>query len=162
MRFQKYKTLIKTLISSCHRKTLVRFCLRKKRPEKNFFYTNSELSLNRTEKQIMPFKTTVNWLHYMILSSHWLFSLKNWLFSTKSSKGVYCILKWGNQNWNFGSKMLPTMAGRQRKFWILDVLKTLLRSLLIHNDTEVLAQKFLLYEMLKCEKIRKNYERFFQ
>ena len=43
-----------TLISSCHWKTLVPFCLVKK--------TNSELSQNRIEKQIMPFKTTVNWL----------------------------------------------------------------------------------------------------
>ena len=29
---------------------------------KRIFNTNSELSQNRTEKQIMPFKTTVNWL----------------------------------------------------------------------------------------------------
>ena len=49
-----------TLISPCHWKTLVPFCLRKRRPENTFFNTNSELSQNRTEKQIMPFKTTVN------------------------------------------------------------------------------------------------------
>ena len=41
-----------TLISSCHWNTLVPFCLWKK----------SKLSQNRTEKQIMPLKTTVNWL----------------------------------------------------------------------------------------------------
>ena len=49
-----------TLISSCHWKILVPFCLRKTR--KRIFNTNSELLQNRTEKQIMPFKTTVNWL----------------------------------------------------------------------------------------------------
>ena len=47
------------LLSSCHWKTLVSFCLRKRKPEIN---TNGELSQNRTEIQIMPFKTTVNWL----------------------------------------------------------------------------------------------------
>ena len=51
-----------TLISSCHWKTLVPFSLQKKRPENAFFNTKSELLQNRTEKQIMPFKTTVNWL----------------------------------------------------------------------------------------------------
>ena len=51
------------LTSSCHRKTLVPFCLRKKRPENAFFSIfNSELSQNRTEKRIMPFKTALNWL----------------------------------------------------------------------------------------------------
>ena len=53
------KTLITTtLISSCHWKTLT-FRFRKKRPE-NVFY--SELSQNHTGKQIMPFKTTLNWI----------------------------------------------------------------------------------------------------
>ena len=51
-----------TLISSCLWKTLVPFCLQKKRPENAFFSTNSELSQNRTESQIMPFKLTLNWL----------------------------------------------------------------------------------------------------
>ena len=45
-------------MSSCHGKTLVLFCLRKKRAE-NAFLT---LTVNRTEKQIMPSKTTVGWL----------------------------------------------------------------------------------------------------
>ena len=44
-----------TLISPCYWKTLVPFSLRKKRLE-NVFHTNSELSQNRTEKQIMPSK----------------------------------------------------------------------------------------------------------
>ena len=48
------------LISCCHWKTLVPFCLQKKRPENAFFNTASELSQIRTEKQIMSFKTTVN------------------------------------------------------------------------------------------------------
>ena len=51
-----------TLISSCHWKTLVPFCLQKKRPE-NAFLT---LTVNYRKivhlKQIMSFKTRVNWL----------------------------------------------------------------------------------------------------
>ena len=47
-----------TLMSSCHWKTLVPFCLRKKRPQNGFL----TLTVNCTEKQIMPSKTTVSWL----------------------------------------------------------------------------------------------------
>ena len=43
-----------TLISFCHWKTLVPFCLRKKRAENAFLTLNSELSQNRAEKQIVP------------------------------------------------------------------------------------------------------------
>ena len=62
------------LWSSCHWKTLVPFCLQKKKLEKSIFNTNSELSQNRTEKQIMPFKTIVNWLFndiwcYLVIGS---------------------------------------------------------------------------------------------
>ena len=61
--FEDERALIKTtLISSCYWETLVHFCLQKKRPEKRIFSTNSELSQNRTEKQIMLSKTTVNCL----------------------------------------------------------------------------------------------------
>ena len=50
------------LASSCHWKTIVPF------------NTNSELSQNRTEKQIMLFKTTLNWLFndiwcYLVIGS---------------------------------------------------------------------------------------------
>ena len=38
------------------------FLLVKEKTWKSIFNTNSELSQNRTEKQIMPIKTTVNWL----------------------------------------------------------------------------------------------------
>ena len=38
------------------------FLLAKEKTWKRIFNTNSELSQNRTEKQIMSFKTTVNWL----------------------------------------------------------------------------------------------------
>ena len=38
------------------------FSLAKKKTWKRIFSTNSELSQNRTEKQIMPLKATVNWL----------------------------------------------------------------------------------------------------
>ena len=64
-------------MSSCHWKTLVPFCFLKKRPEKLIFNVDSELSQNRAEKQIMPFKTTLNWLFndiccYLVIGSlHW-------------------------------------------------------------------------------------------
>ena len=44
-----------TWISSCLWETLVPFCLWKKQCENAFIIVNSQ---NRTEKQIMPFKTT--------------------------------------------------------------------------------------------------------
>ena len=47
-----------TLISSCHWKTLVTFYLRKKRAENEFL----TLIIKKIEKQIMPSKTTINWL----------------------------------------------------------------------------------------------------
>ena len=64
-----------TLMSSCHRKSLVPLCLEKKR-WKRTFNINSELSQNRTEKQIMPFKTTVNrllnmWCYLVIAFLDW-------------------------------------------------------------------------------------------
>ena len=49
-------------ISSCHWKTLVPFCLRKKDLKTHLLNTYSELSQNRTEKQIMPSKIRINWL----------------------------------------------------------------------------------------------------
>ena len=50
-----------TSASSCHWKTLVPFCLGKKRPEEAVL----TLAVNYGKphkKQIMPLKTTVNWL----------------------------------------------------------------------------------------------------
>ena len=47
-----------TLKSSCHWKTLVRFACERK----DLKSINSDLSQNRREEQIMPFKITVNWL----------------------------------------------------------------------------------------------------
>ena len=38
------------------------FSVAKEKTWKHIFNTNNELSQNRTEKQIMPFKTPVNWL----------------------------------------------------------------------------------------------------
>ena len=50
------------------------FLLAKEKTRKRNFNTNSELSQNPTEKQIMPLKTTVNWLfNDMMLFSQWLF-----------------------------------------------------------------------------------------
>ena len=46
-------------------------------PENAFLTLNSELSQNRTEKQIRPFKTTLNWLfndiwcYLVIVSFEW-------------------------------------------------------------------------------------------
>ena len=62
-----------TLTSPCHRKTLVPFCLRKKILE-NAVLTLTVNSQNRTEKQIISFKTTVNSLlnnmrYYLVIGS---------------------------------------------------------------------------------------------
>ena len=54
-----------TLMSSCHWKTLVHFCLRKKRFE-NALLTLTVNYRKIVQKKIMPFKTIVNWLfNYM-------------------------------------------------------------------------------------------------
>ena len=47
---------------SCHWKTLVPFCMRKKRPENAFLTLTVDYHKIVKKKQIMPFKTTVNWL----------------------------------------------------------------------------------------------------
>ena len=62
-----------TLTSPCHRKTLVPFCSRKKILE-NAVLTLTVNSQNRTEKQIISFKTTVNSLlnnmrYYLVIGS---------------------------------------------------------------------------------------------
>ena len=61
--FVHERALITTkLISFCHWKTLVPLSLQKKKNWKRISNTNSELSQNRTEKQIIPFKRILNWL----------------------------------------------------------------------------------------------------
>ena len=61
---------------------------------KGTFNINSESSLNRTEKQIMPFKATVNWLFndmwcYLVIT---FFDWKVGVFQQTVVR-VYCILK---------------------------------------------------------------------
>ena len=63
------------------------FLLAKEKTWKRIFYTNSELSQNRTGKQ-MPPKTTVYWLFNMLFSLS-LFWLKNWRFSVNSCKAFF-------------------------------------------------------------------------
>ena len=94
-----------TLWFSCHW-ALVPFCLRKKRLEKAFL-TNRELSRNRTEKQIMPFKTTVNGL----INNIWgFFSL--WLFWLNVNKmnlfGISFILYF--LKLSYGSRLQQTVV----------------------------------------------------
>ena len=61
--FVDERAMIKTTwISSCHWKSLVYFLHAKETTWKHTFNINSESSQNRTEKQIMPLKTIVNWL----------------------------------------------------------------------------------------------------
>ena len=85
----KRTTITMALISSSHWKT---FCLRKK-TWKRIFNTSSELSQNHTEKQIMPFKTIVNWLFNDIWSSLAIdtFDWKIGVFQ-QTVVGVYYIL----------------------------------------------------------------------
>ena len=66
------------------------FLLLKEKTWKSTFNTNSELLQYRTEKQIISFKTTVNYLFndiYMLFIQ-WLFWLKNWHFSVNNGKGL--------------------------------------------------------------------------
>ena len=71
---------------------LCNFLLAKEKTWKCIFNTNSELSQNRTEKQIMLFTTALNCLFNDMLFSLWLFWLKNWRFSTNSGKGFIVFL----------------------------------------------------------------------
>ena len=70
------------------------FLLAKENTWKHIFNTNSELSQNRTEKQIMPSKTTVDWLfndiRYLFIA---FFDWKIVVFQ-QSVIRVYYILKW--------------------------------------------------------------------
>ena len=52
----------KTLISSCHWKTLVLFSLRKKRPENAFLTLIVNYRKIVQKNQMMSLKTTINWL----------------------------------------------------------------------------------------------------
>ena len=66
------------------------FLLAKEKTWKCVFNTNSELSQNRTEKQIMPFKTTVNWLFnniwcYLVIGC---FDWKNGIFQQTVIRGL--------------------------------------------------------------------------
>ena len=80
-----------TLMSSCRWKTLVPFLLAKEKNWKRTINLNSELSQNRTEKQIMPFKTTVNWQFNMWC--HWVISfLIEKLVFQQTVVTVYSIL----------------------------------------------------------------------
>ena len=81
--FVDERALITTsLISSCHWKTLVpgTFLPAKEKTCKRIFNTNSELSQNRTEKQTMPSKTTLNWLFNDMLFIHCFFDKKIGVF----------------------------------------------------------------------------------
>ena len=95
------------------------FLIAKEKTWKRIFNTNSELSQNRTEKQIMLFKTTVKyWLFndiYMILFSHWLFWLQNWRFSTSSCNLVARQYS-GNIRWMFPQRCdAPDIQGTFRE-----------------------------------------------
>ena len=90
--FVDERTLIKTtLASSRHWKTLAYiFLLAKEKIWKCIFNTNSELLQNRTEKQIMPFNTTVNWLFndiwlYLVISC---FDWKIRIFQQTALRGL--------------------------------------------------------------------------
>ena len=76
-----------TLISSCHWKTLVTFYLWKKRAENEFL----TLIIKKIEKQIMPSKTTINWLFndlwcYLFIAC---FDWKNDVFQQKVVRVCY-------------------------------------------------------------------------
>ena len=101
-----------TLESSYHWKTLVSatFLLAKEETWKRVFNTNGELSQNRTEKQTMPFKTTVYWLFTDI-----------WCYLVIDCRGAARNFLEGGSNSN-SLKMLATMVAWRRKFWVAEWL----------------------------------------
>ena len=86
-----------SLISSCHWKTLVPFCLWKKRSENAI----SELLQNHTEKQIMPSKTAINWpfdgICYLLIAS---FNWKIGVFQQTVVRVCYILNRNTNYLWN--------------------------------------------------------------
>ena len=79
--FVDKRWMIRTaLTSSCHRKTLVSFCLGKKIAE-NAFLTLAVNYHKTVQKKIMPPKTTLNWLfndiwcYLLICSFDWKFGI---------------------------------------------------------------------------------------
>ena len=86
-----------TLTFSCHWNPPFTFLLAKEKTWKSIFNTNSELSQNRTEKQIMLFKATVNWLfnniwRFLVIGC---FDWKIGVFQQTVLR-VYYILKYAN------------------------------------------------------------------
>ena len=92
------------------------FLLVKEKTWKLTFNINIELLQNRSEKQIMPFKTAVNWLfndmwRYLVIAFLWL---KIGVFQETLVR-VYCILNFNpildgpfrSCSWMRGSKRLP-------------------------------------------------------
>ena len=87
------------------------FLLVKEKTWKRIFNTNSELSQNRTEKQIMPLKTTVNWLfnyiwRYLVISC---FDWKIGVFPQTVVR-FYCILKIFSFSFLYFSNMASVIA----------------------------------------------------
>ena len=88
-------TIKTTLMFSCHWKALIcTFLLTKEKIWKGTFSINSDNSQNHTENQIMPFKTTVNWLFndvscYLVIA---FFDWKIGVFQQRVVR-VYWILK---------------------------------------------------------------------
>ena len=78
------------------------FLLEKEKTRKRIFNTNSELSQNGTEKQIMPFKATVNWL-FNDIWCYLVIGCFDWkiAFFQKTIVRVYYIL-------NIKKKVYPT------------------------------------------------------
>ena len=111
-----------TLISPCHWKTIVYFCLRKKRPG-NAFLT---LILNfrkiaQKNKLCHSKQQQIGYLMHMMLFSHWLFWLKNWRFSENSCKGFILFLRWSKKHFSSIlkdfqlSKIISDLRVRTRK-----------------------------------------------
>ena len=76
------------------------FLLAKEKIWKRIFNTNSELSQNVTEKQIMPFKATVNWL-FNDIWCYLVIGCFDWKNFQKTVVRVYYIL-------NIKKKAYPT------------------------------------------------------
>ena len=63
-----------TLISSCHLKTLVPFCLQKKRPENEFLtLTANYRKIVQKKNYAIQNNSKLAIYYYIMLSNHWLF-----------------------------------------------------------------------------------------
>ena len=84
--FQRHINIFLSLENPCN------FLLAKEKTWRSIFNANSELLQNCTKKQIMPLKTTVDWLFNDIWRYLIIALIENWRFSANSCKGLFFLI----------------------------------------------------------------------